>query len=292
MLERILVGLDGSERAESILVRLAALLQRPGTELILARAVFVPPMASSRATAAAIEAEQREAQRYIDQVVARLAEDRTPARVRGVVCDGYAADVLLETARREEATLIALTTHGRSGVARWVFGSVAEKVVRASDRPVLVLRSFPEAPVAPLVVRRIIVPVDAGTVSLQIVPRVAEVARVFRASVLLVHVLEDPAALAAPIPEIRRAYEELRRAEVDVEPAMRKGDAAEEIVAACREHEGDMIAMTTHGRTGPARWLLGSVTERVIRTAGVPTLIVNARPVPIPAPAVWASSIP
>jgi nucleotide-binding universal stress UspA family protein len=218
--------------------------------------------------------------------------------------EGPAAAVILDAAREEAATMIAMTTHGRGGLARWVMGSVAEKVARASDVPVLLVRSFRETPqgeIEPeaqeLPFRKILVPVDGSPTSIAVVDAVEEFARLFGSEVLVLHVWPinlapvyvapglpvfstDPAGIF-PIPTPEKdemtapSAERLRRAGLQVTRITASGDAASEILDQCQTRGADLVALGTHGRSGVSRWVLGSVAERVLRHARTPILLVR-----------------
>jgi nucleotide-binding universal stress UspA family protein len=111
--------------------------------------------------------------------------------------------------------------------------------------------------------------------SLEIVPYAAELAAAFESTVLVLHVLEG--TLTQPAPEVREAAEAFRERGIRTEPLLGKGDPASQIIDLCRENGADLIAMTTHGRSGVSRWVLGSVTEKVLREARVPLLVVRGR---------------
>lgn len=273
MLERILVPLDGSEVAESVLKRSMALLKRPGTEVLLLRATGM--MQSPSFDASSLEEKlRREAQTYLDGIKRRLEE--AGVRVRTFVRDGLAAELILGTAAREGATLILMSTHGRTGLSRWVFGSVAEKVLRASDTPVFVVRSFgPEAPVYPPA--RIVVPVDDSSSSMEVLPAVETLAKAANAHVYVLNVMEHSAVAGPVSPCLERAYRALQDAGVSCEPVLRRGDAAEQILDATRELHADLVAIATHGRSGVGRWVLGSITEKVLRTAPVSLLVMRVQ---------------
>lgn len=278
MLNRILVPLDGSSNAESILAQLAHLLAPRESELILLRVAEPMP------TVDFVELRERrlaEARAYLETVAERLAA--SGLKVCRIVVDGPPAEAVLSVAAGEKASLIAMTTHGRTGLPRWVFGSVTEKVLRSSRVPVLVVRSFmPSAetlparlPPVPISVSRLIVPVSSSDLSLDVVPHAAALAKRLSARVLLVNVLEQHLAFGPPVPQMRRAADQLMEADVPYEPILRQGDAASEILEVCREQGAGLIAMTTHGRTGLPRLVLGSVTEKVLRHAPVPMFVVR-----------------
>src|SRR6185295_8206073 len=182
----------------------------------------------------------------------------------------------------------ALSTHGRTGAARWVMGSVAEKVLQASSLPVLVARSF--APTAcrgrleSLPIRNFLVPLDGSRLSLGALDSVLKVARPVDAHVTLLHVAEpspydgrwDP-----PDETLNEAEQILREACIPTLVEHRKGDPAEQILKFAEEKGMDLIAMTTHGRSGPSRWVFGSVTAKVLRSSDLPLLVVR-QAVPLP----------
>ena len=278
--ERILVPLDGSPVAETILSQIRRILFWKDAEILLLRTVELPPLFGGHEASYLAQAEE-EAKAYLRGQELKLAEKG--ARVRSLVRSGSAAGAILDAAEVEKATLVAKTTHGRSGLSRWAFGSVAEKVLRASPIPLLMTRSFaPDAsgqvrPASPneLRVQKILWPIEIGRVSLGILPQVAELARLFEAKVLLLNVCGEKVSCDVPVVEMTEAYEGLRELGVAAAPLMRQGDPASQILDACRAEAVDFIAMTTHARSGVSRWTLGSVAERVLRHATVPLLAVR-----------------
>ena len=137
MYKRILVTLDGSETAEQILPHVEA-LNSGGREIHLLRVAMAHTVPGVDPTEAQITV-VKEAEDYLKQVEERLR--KKGLKVESHVRYGHAADEILDHAEYWKFDLIAMTTHGRSGVGRWVLGSVTEKVVRGSSTPVLVVRS-------------------------------------------------------------------------------------------------------------------------------------------------------
>jgi nucleotide-binding universal stress UspA family protein len=291
MFERILVPLDGSELAEAVLAQVRRILFHKDAEIILLRAVFVPSGIEGEVELPAIL--QAQAAKYLEGVAGVLAAQG--AKVRTVTRMGHAADVILDVAGEEKASLITMSTHGRSGITRWALGSVAERVLRASRIPVLAVRSSAAASPSELSLQKMLVPIDATDVSLEVVGPTLELARLFGSQVVLLNVC-DGQVCSVPVCQITEAYEKFHEAGVPVEPLMKQGDAAVQILETCREQQADLIAMTTHGRSGISRWMLGSVTEKVLRAAPVPLLVVRPagkperlEPKEIP---VWEGSAP
>jgi len=156
MYNRILVPLDGSEIAEQVWPHVEALAEKFGSGVTLLRAIMPPvspvvvaPMEASvtRSTAElyieAMEAERQEASEYLSTLAERLR--KRGLQVTQELHEGRAAGVILERAAAVGAELIAMTTHGRSGLERLVLGSVAEEVTRKAPCPVLLVRARTEA---------------------------------------------------------------------------------------------------------------------------------------------------
>jgi len=143
MYTRVLVPLDGSELAEAILPFAEQVAGPLDAEVVLLR--VVEPILPAEAIASAgvvtpdsLALRELDGKRYLSQVERRLS--KKALRVRTRVTLGPPAEAILATARTTGADLIAMATHGRSGLGRVLFGSVAEAVLRASPVPVLLIR--------------------------------------------------------------------------------------------------------------------------------------------------------
>lgn len=300
MFERILVPLDGSERGESVLARVATLLRKSDSEVVLLRVVEFPTTLRTYDPRLLTEA-RAEAKRYLAEVAQRLIDQGAQARF--VIAEGLAADAIVAAAREQKAGLVAMTTHGRSGIARFVLGSVTEKVVRGCQVPVLVIHSFESAggPAKPdeQPFRKILVPLDGSDTSMAVLAPVAELAKVYGSDVLLLHVdegvLYPPGSFAGgmggvPVPPpvmqpppdpaelLRPALQRLAPLGVSVQVLVATGDPASRILESADRHAVDLVAMATHGRSGISRWVLGSVTEKVVRSSTIPLLVVRNAP--------------
>jgi nucleotide-binding universal stress UspA family protein len=151
VIETIIVPLDGSALAESALPLALEISEKFGVELILVRAIEAPsgvPTAGLLDPPAAVAAEielaqkvreeaRKDAQSYLDAVVQRLA----PATADAQVVDGDPEKAIVATAAGHPGALIVMSSRGRGGVGRLVFGSVAEAVLRDSAAPVLIVKS-------------------------------------------------------------------------------------------------------------------------------------------------------
>jgi nucleotide-binding universal stress UspA family protein len=303
MFERILIPLDGSPRAELILAQIGRILRRADSEILLLRVLESMPSLARVDTAALLRKDREEAQAYLHDLAQRLGAAGA-SKVHARIAEGSAAETVLKVADDEGATLLAMTTHGRSGVARWAMGSVAEKLARHAKIPLLLLRSFrrnPYGDLEPAVpvefpFRKILLPVDGSEASLEAVTPAEKVAALYDSEVVLLHAMPPwpPAGAVLPgmeagmpepqpipnpdqDPATEKAAARLRHAGLAVVRRTVAGDPAAEIVDLSHASGVDLIVMATHGRSGVARWMLGSTAERVVRSVGVPVLLVRSR---------------
>jgi nucleotide-binding universal stress UspA family protein len=139
--EKILVPLDGSELAECVLPHVKAIAAGCSTgKVVLLR--IVEPLPAGIPPAVDFEVVQKAgvkaAEGYLVKVKAQLSKEGL--NVEAKVLTGRPAETITDFAQREKVDLIALATHGRSGISRWVFGSVADRLVRSSSVPILLIR--------------------------------------------------------------------------------------------------------------------------------------------------------
>jgi nucleotide-binding universal stress UspA family protein len=199
------------------------------------------------------------------------------------------AEQILDYAEGQAIDLIVMGTHGRRGVDRMLFGSVAEEVVRKAPCPTLTVRKDVDRPPSKAV-RRVLAPIDFSNASEVAVQHAKEIALTYGAEVDLLHVVQEPVypsaygyeAAAFPTAEVIDSVEaqlgEMAREQIGYEHVMieaRTGDPGGQILDYTAENEIDLIVIATHGRTGLNRMLLGSVAERVLRRSPVPVFIVK-----------------
>lgn len=197
---------------------------------------------------------------------------------------------ILEYADEVEADLIVMGTRGQRGVDRLADNSVTEEVVRLAGCPTFTVRTG-EGPVPARLVRRILVPVDFSEPARMQVAHARALASVYGAEVDLLHVIEETSLPKAygiqtdlPIPEVKERTRRALRAlaeeagPFDEEPNIQvvaDGPSPAVILDVAEEREADLIVMATHGRTGLDRFLIGSVTEKVVRQAPCPVFTVR-----------------
>jgi nucleotide-binding universal stress UspA family protein len=275
MFTSILIALDGTAEAEAIVPMARALALARYAELLLVRIT-----ANYHTTAA----ENVAAGQYLDEVIRRF--DLGRLRVRTELRYGDVAEQLVAAAREANADLLALATHGRQGFARAWFGSVAEGVLAESPVPLLVLRSDAQ-PAARL--RRVLVPLDNTPMSIAALDVARDLAVLTAARLHLLEVIDAPSepegqsASSTDWEDIRvgaQAHLDGVVAQLYARGIVTTGEAAIGPIArtigrVAREQEADLIIMGTHGFTGPRRALHGSIADEVVRTAGLPVLLVR-----------------
>jgi nucleotide-binding universal stress UspA family protein len=234
---------------------------------------------------------------WVASLKGRLRAAYAPDRhvdVEYQVREGEVAGEILRASEEIGCDLIALGTHGRTGLRRLLTGSVAEAVLRRATRPVLALRAA-EPPRGSGPLRVILHPTDFSEDSAQAFRVAAALARDYLARLIVLHVMPAETVysgvIGGPTPNIDREgiEQRLRRLRVPelpdrVEHRLRQGEAATEILYAAAETRSDLIVMGTSGRTGLGRLVIGSVAEAVLRGSGCPVLVVKA-----PAPHVAAA---
>lgn len=289
MLSRILVPLDGSPLSEGVLVHVRRLLYREDAEVELVQVLSpVAGDADDEATARDREVRRRAAE-YLDRIRDDLRG--AGATARATILAGDPAEEIVARAEEIDASLVAMSTHGRSGLSRWFRGSVAERVLREAKRPLLLAnpagdRGGGEKP-AEIEFRRILVPLDGSETAARILPLVRALADLYRAEIVILH--SPPVTAAAltypewetPVPGpdpdvlVRPYRDELVAAGYDVRVVTGVGLPASDILDAVDEQAADLVAMTTHGRTGLSRWIFGSVAEKVLRHCRAPLLVLR-----------------
>ncbi|MDA8017777.1 MAG: universal stress protein [Thermoanaerobaculia bacterium] len=204
-----------------------------------------------------------------------------------------AAPEIVRFAIEHEIDLVVMGSHGRRGVRRFFLGSVAEEVVRTASSPVLTLHADGQDPLR--VPTQVVAPVDFSQESAAAVAVARVMAQTYGARLDIVHVLEHPTfahpyqplynrALDYSFPQaaekigvaLRELLEEVAGPEVEAHFEVLEGSPAPAVVDYASQADAAMIVLATHGLTGLEHFLLGSVTERVVRLARCPVLTMKA----------------
>ena len=286
-MKTILVPLDGSAVAERAVPFAATIAKRAGWSILLLRAVNTLAAPTDRA----VLVQKLTAQQALDATAEALAVNGLDVTTR--VVDGQAETAILDATADEDVTLVVMSTHGRGGLGRFIYGSVADTILRHAPVAVLTVPPHgldawpPEQPI------KILVPLDGSEVSRAALEPACELADILGGSLVLASVVTFPTysmyaegyAFVEPDPndnlliQTRRYLEEiaaeLRTDTRPVEVCATYGTPYFGIMTIARDIKVGLIVMATHGRGGVTRALLGSVATATIRQTDVPIMLVR-----------------
>lgn len=291
MISKILVPLDGSQAAEAVLSYIEPISTATNARVNLLAAVD-RPRDWGEDTGRDLKGERHEAESYLRGIQARLTS-ATGNDVEIEVVASEPAAAILAASERQQSNLIAMTTHGRSGVARWVFGSIAAKVLHGTKTPLLIVRPPTEDKQSDAPdLTKMLVPLDGSELSASVLPFAADLAKSMGASIVLFHAVFEP-VMTYPGAEAvfdagalkgmdAGAHEYLAAVALDLDAkgvktnrAVAIGNAMDGIVWAAGRESAGLIVMSTHGRSGIGRMVLGSVADAVVRRSALPVILVR-----------------
>ncbi len=298
MFERVLVPLDGSDESEQIIPYAADLAHAAGASLDLLRVVDTSNSALSNhadghAFTQVVGILRSEAESYLSAV--ESSGELNSVRVNKIVEEGAAAAVIAELAGRHTGTVVAIATHGKTGLGRLFSGSVADEVLRATPSSVLLLGphhsergagGFGAA----------VVPLDGSELGEKALPFASGISRALGTDLILMQVQPASENVIGVLPvgkdrspgeheQLALNYLHAVRDDLKDQGATSSdqrlvyGRPADGIMEVAREVEaeqpGAFIIMTTHGRSGAMRLALGSVADSVIHSAEQPVLVIH-----------------
>ena len=305
----ILVPLDGTEVAKGILPWVSGVAKKANAPLVLLTVVdpqgieypsgLSLPSESSHGGDLTIYRDQIEegarihALDTLNQTAMSLREEGVSAQPEATL--GNPAEQILRVSEEKGCGLIAMSTHGRNLIGRSILGSVTDKVLHASSVPVLAVapekaKMYHEEGET---LTTVVAPLDGSELAERALPYVEDLARALSLEVLLVRVvtIEHPSyyytesAIRLPdftedmVREADRYLAGVSRTLKDkgltVRHRVLRGAAAAALLNLAHETPRNLIAMTTHGRSGLTRWMMGSVAEALIRGSGDPVLVVR-----------------
>jgi len=298
MFTRILVPLDGSETAEAVLPYARLLSSDLKIPVELLTVVDVAEIGRHLRSEQFSDLGALITYQIVDheKYLGGIAQSFQGQEVSCTVDKGITAGSIIDKAGADKGTLIAMATHGRSGLTRWLLGSIAEKVLRAANNPLLLVRAREGAATGgKATIDSVSVPLDGSELAESILAPVVELAKAIKLAVRLmrcysvadmIYGYEDySAGLVALRERSKEEAVEYLKAKVDqlkeqglteVVPLTSEGEPGEAIIESAQALPNSLIAMCTHGRSGVNRWLLGSVTEKVVRHSGHPVLVIRA----------------
>jgi nucleotide-binding universal stress UspA family protein len=303
-INRIVVAVDFSAESQSAVEQAMNVARKNGAELVLLHVCGVPDKPNDvpdamRATLNVYEEMLREqlseVRRQLDELGAQLSGQGV--EISHVVREGFPDSAIVETARELHADLIVTGSHGRTGFARFLMGSVAERVVRLSEVPVLVARAAAGESAAGGY-HRIAVAVDFSDITDEVISAALAVAA-RGAQVDVLHAWEmSPLSYQAMVPvkaaqdlvqplkdSLRGAATErgaeliTRHEKEDVTITFHavEGRAADVVEDWLKDHPVSLVVTGSHGRRGLRRFILGSVAENIVRHSACSALVVHSR---------------
>lgn len=294
MFEKMLVPLDCSGLAEMSLPYSVEIAAVAGSQVTLVTVSETPAEDTSRLYQSYL---QRVQTQMLGQLKAWGAKGEPTVGTE--VFGGRPAEKLLQYSEQNDVGLIVMASRGRSGHGPWPLGNIAAKIVRAAHVPVLLIRR-PAGEAAlqkQRLIRRILLPLDGSRLGEAALPYAEHLGILLNAELVLINVIQpDPVPIpyegymVIPEPkdpeEQRKRYAEeylggvakgLQTRGASVSTVAIAGLAADKITEYSESNRIDLVAMSTHGRSGIGRWVFGSVTDKVLHAGEVPTLVVRPR---------------
>lgn len=276
----ILCPVDLSSASPTVLrwARLFAETYHANVEVLHADWLEYPPYFLPSQTEELV-AEARKHRAALDKILAKLAQDSLgPIAHRNItILEGHPIEAILKYAEEHHPDLIVMGSHGRSGVARMRLGSVAENVMRQAAVPTLVVRTFADKS-APPSISRVLCPVNFTEHGFRSLELSAEVAARFGAELVVMHSVEQEYAdLEETQDRLCQWVPEAVRRHCHVREAVRHGSPAEQILMAARDRTVDLIVLSAQHRPFLEFTTLGTTTERVMRHADSPVLVLPGK---------------
>ena len=288
--KKILVPLDGSELAEAALASALAFAEALSADVVLLRvvvplAIKLDPDLYQRV----IENGKKEAEAYLNSIQSRSLS--SSVRIKSEIMVGKAAKSIVDYAQENEIDLIVISSHGRSGISRWVYGSIADKVLYHATCAMAVIH--PQLETIPFTHKRILVPLDGSLLAERALKPAVKLAQAVSAELVLLRVTFMPLVPPGPVPGwpgtevvmnedeqeakayLLRVQDSLPEAPIELHVHVSHGSVADGIIDMADGLQVDLIVMSSHGRSGISRWVFGSETEKTLRGAHCTALVIR-----------------
>ena len=297
MINHILVPLDGSTLAECVLPHVKALAPVTNARVTL---IYVLEHPDNRNGSPPIDPlgwhmQKQEAQKYLEEKVEQLQKDGLEVTL--VSIEGKAAESIIDYARANDVDLIALSTHGRTGLSGWNVSSVVQKVLLRAYRSILLVRAYSPDNSLEISYKRLFVASDCSARGEYILPFAISLAQYYHSQVILGTVIETPMViqrrpladeelnLARQLSEINQktaahCHDQIKTQLVlkgiNVESHINVADHATGALHDMVDQvEADLVMLVAHGDTGERRWPYGSITTSLIAHGNAPLMIIQ-----------------
>ena len=311
MYSKVIVPLDGSELSEQSLPYAELVASSLGVPIELVQAYDILPTTLLGARGAQSVVSTLEEGSRARALVSMESQRRRLEEAGHVVSlaaqRGPAADVIVAVAGADPSALVVMSTHGRGGISRWVMGSVTDKVLHIIPNPMLIVRANVLGPASPETsLKSVVVPLDGSALSELAIPHSISVAGALSAGISVLRItptadqyrqqinmvtpemgtvpdfdIADPDELTAEDAQEASAYLDDVRNRMRIDHAhgvatdhQTSNNIAQTIIDRANQ-QPSLVVMTTHGRSGVGRMVLGSITDRVIRHSSLPVLVIR-----------------
>jgi len=307
MYKKMLVPLDGSELSEAVLPYAKELAGRLDMEITLLHIYRSEEKNKSHLYRAYIghKVDILKCQSEEVQKKTGAGAKCKAIKVQGKLISGYPAEEILNYAENNATDFILMATHGRSGIKRWVMGSVTEKVIRASKVPAWLVRATISEDMAheKWEKRTILVPLDGSNLAEAVLPHVETLAKQRGSEMMNVVLLRVCEPVSMPIyyppnvPMMPKDYlqlkESIERAQaqhylpkiekqfkdkgLNVRSEILVGDIARQIIEYANKNPFNLIVMSSHAHSEQGQWDFGSIADKVLHRASNPIFLVRPR---------------
>ena len=297
MINHILVPLDGSTLAECVLPHVSAIAQAFHARITLLHIVALPNEGRGGQALDSLDwhLRKREAKVYLDHISSQLRN--ADLQVDHLILEGAAAQCIIDFAQNTDVDLIALSTHGQSGLSGWNISSVVQKIILRSFKSILLVRAYQSCMinVAEIHYKHLFVGLDCSTRAEYILPVAMRLAQFFNAQLVLGTVIQMPEmvnrllpsnvdiTLATRIAErnyrtafhyFEQLHDQFFLPGIDLQSRLIISDNMTISLHDMVEQEDpDLVMLVAHGHSGERRWPYGSITSSFI-TYGTTTLMI------------------
>jgi nucleotide-binding universal stress UspA family protein len=298
MFKKILVPLDGSALAEGVLPHVVTLTRSTGADIILLQVLEQknPPDQVRPVDPLTWRFRQMEVKTYLEGVQHQIQETQQTGSIETVFLEGLAAERIIELAHEREVDLIALSSHGRSGLSGWNVSSIVQKIILRAYTSIFLARAYQPNPsdLTGLHYRRILMPLDGSQRAEYVLSLLTVLAQDEQTEVLLAHVIAQPqmprrVPLTPEEQELSARLVELNREELtryfdglksrlpgNVQTRLVTGESVTATLHSLVEDEQvDLVVLSAHGYSATQKYPYGTVSTSFIAYGATPLLIVQ-----------------
>lgn len=288
MINHILIPLDGSALAESVLPHGLAIARSTGAHITLLHVLELAHTLADKQPVDPLEwqLQKQEAEEYLDHIASRLL--RTNLKVDSVIMEGPPAECIVDFANDRDVDLVALSSHGKSGLSKWNVSSVVQKIILRSLKSTLLVRAYLSSPLEQEEVRyqRLFVGLDFSTRAEYILPVAVSLAQFYNSELILGMAIRRPELLHRfPLSEVDarlitdiadRNYREashyfeqlqtrLSQQGINLQTRLAVSDNITSALHDMVEQENpDLVMLVAHGHSSEGRWPYGSIAASFI----------------------------